>query len=158
MEPTKRDNDWDLTETLVAWLFVLFVIALAVSGLPSKYNKDKSDKLYYKDGNAIFVEAKCLLGSLFNKDVIILTDDNVIITSSSFFSTKKTTYPYSMLKEVIFSKSEWLNRYKIVIKYPSSFFVPDSTAFYFNQEDTFNTLRNQFHAKSKNRCIISDYF
>jgi len=152
MEAGKRDNeDW-----ITGLVSFVCIIGFAIFWLYPVFNKDMSDNYYLNYEKAIFIEAKFLLGSIFHKDVLMLTNENITISSQSFFSTNNTTYPYNMLKEVAFSK--YLNRYKLVLKYPSSSWGPDSIALYFNQEDTFSVLYNQFRARSRNRCIISKSF
>lgn len=152
MEAEKRDNE----EWITGIVACICLVGLAIFWLYPVFHKDMSDKYYFKDEQAVFIEAKCLLGSIFHKDVLTLTNENITITSSSFFGTKNTTYPYNILKDVTFSKG--INRYKLAIKYPSSFWDSDITVFYFNRQETFNTLYNQFHIRSQNRCIISKSF
>ncbi|MGA7578014.1 MAG: carboxypeptidase-like regulatory domain-containing protein [Desulfobaccales bacterium] len=137
------------------------VVKSGIQGRKSKFYLIGNEFPYLKikcfPSNAIFIGAKCPLGSIFHKDVIILTDKDVVIRSQSFFGTEtSTTYPYHLLKEVILSNSFW--GYKMVIKYPVNSLEKDSTTFYFNQEKTFNNLYNQLRTKSHNRCKISERF
>jgi hypothetical protein len=139
---------------LVVWIAAIGVVLL---GLYDKFQSNSSDKIEFEDGNTVFVEAKYLLGSIYHKDVIVLTADNIEIRNNSFFGNKRTTYPYNVLREVSFSNS--FNGYKVVIKYPSKFgFGNDMTTFYFNNKETLNTLYSMFHDMSKNRCVITEYF
>jgi hypothetical protein len=137
---------------------LFFIIAIMVIGgwLYDDFRKNNSDSFYIDNRNAIaiFTEAKNPLGSIFNKDVMILTDDNLIIERQSVFGKKTTTYPYNTLKGVMFTKS--IIGYKFAIKYPGSYFGDDTSTFYFNKKDTVINLISQFRIKSNNRCIISE--
>ena len=110
---------------IVGSLIVLVVFAFIFVALGDFWNKGADDK--YKsvavDGTIDgikFTEAKCLIGSIFYKDSIILSPDDIEIDKLSLFGEKKTVYPYHTIKEITFSKS--FNGYKVVINYPSSFF------------------------------------
>jgi len=145
----KQDSSW------IVWIFIISII-IFFSWLFDEFHKDNTDKFYFKDGSAVFIESKCLLGSIFHNDIIIINDDNIIIISPSFFGTNNTTYPYNKLTEVIFSKA--LTGYKLVINYPGYYWGTDRTTLYFNQENTFDILYNEFRTRSKNRCVISKMF
>jgi hypothetical protein len=139
----------DKRSLLLAVLWFGFVVLIM-----DRLNTDANDKYEYKDGKLIFIEAKCLMGSIFNKNTLVLSDDNIEIFNRSFFGEEKTVRPYSSLKEVIFSKAFVGN--KIVIVYPSSFWGNSETTFYFNQKDTFDLLKFLFKECSKNRCVITE--
>jgi hypothetical protein len=140
-------GDWGLA--------FIVAIGVAVMSLYSIYNKDKLDNFYFKDENAVFIEAKHPFGSLVNKDTIILTHENIVIRRKFLFSTNDTTYPYSILKKFVFDSL--FDGYKLTITYPAHFIGSNSIAFYFNNKNTFDSLYNQFQLRSKNRCIISKY-
>lgn len=122
---------------------------------------DTNDKFEYKDNKWVFTETKCLMGSVFNKKTLILSDDNIEIISHSLFGKeKKTVRPYNNIKEAIFSKAfigykGYGSGYKVVIKYSDGFFN-ESDKFYFNQKDTFDLLKIAFKDYSKNRCVITE--
>jgi hypothetical protein len=126
-----------------------------------RLNTDANDKYEYKDGKLIFIEAKCLMGSIFNKKTLVLSDDNIEIFSRPFFHEKKTVRPYNTLKEVTFSKAfiigskGYESGYKVVIEYSGGFFN-ESDKFYFNQKDTFDFLKTVFKDYCKNRYVITE--
>jgi hypothetical protein len=142
---------------------VVFIIAFACSILGS-LNTDANDKYKdYKDKYGItffvFTEAKCLMGSIYNKKTLILSDDNIEIFSGPCFHEKKTVRPYNTLKEVTFSRvfigyKGTESGYKVVIEYSGGF---KSDKFYFNQKDTFVFLKTVFEDYCKNRYVITEF-
>jgi len=147
-----QDIEW---ESIIGWLFIIGIVLIGTY-LYDDFHKNTSDKYYFEDGNAIFVEAKCPLGSIVHKDVLMLTNDNITIASNSFFGSNITTYPYNILKEIVFAKSFFC--YKLVIKYAGHYWGTDKASFYFNQKSTFNALYSQFLIKSNNSCVISESY
>jgi hypothetical protein len=146
-----------------SWMYlgcVVFIITFAGSILHS-LNTDANDKYEYKDGKLIFIEAKCLMGSIFHKKTLILSDDNIEIFSRPFLQEKKTVRPYNTLKEATFSRAFIIgykgaeSRYKVVIEYSGGFFNK-SDKFYFNQTATFDFLKTIFKDCCKNRCVITE--
>lgn len=133
---------------------VVVIIIVVVGFIYSTLTTNADDKYESKNDKVIFIEAKCLIGSLFNKDALILSNDNIEIVSQSFFNKKKTVYSYSTLKEITFSKA--FNGYEAVIEYPGSFFGTNKITLYFNRKDTFDVLKNVFKYYSKNRCVITE--
>ncbi len=135
----------------VVGLLVVFLIFIFLSTL---WDNGANDKYEYAVDGIRFTEARCLVGSIFHKDSIVLTTDDIEIDKLSLFGEKKTVYPYHTIREITFSKS--FNGHKVAIKYPGSFFGTDSTTLYFNQKDTFDLLENDLKDYSKNRCIITE--
>jgi hypothetical protein len=147
----------------LAWYSLLLLLAVLWFGfaIMDRLDTDANDKYEYKDGKLIFIEAKCLMGSIFNKKTLILSDDNIEIFSRPFFHEKKTVRPYNTLKEVTFSRAfiigskGYESGYKVVIEYSGGFFN-ESDKFYFNQKDTFDFLKTVFKDYCKNRCVITE--
>jgi hypothetical protein len=137
--------DWD------KFIWVFFTILIIIIVL-SKANENKNDNYAYNDGKLIFTESKNLLGSIFHKNTLILSDDNVEIIKPSFFGSEKTVIPYKNIKRVTFSKA--LMGYKVVIESPGGI-LNETNSFYFNQRNTFQFLQNVFEDYCKNRFVLT---
>jgi hypothetical protein len=151
---TKKDIKKVLFDAAIFLIGFAILISI-IEGVHSFWDNDANDKYEYTvDGKDQFTEARCLVGSIFYKDSMILSSDDIEIVTQSLFGKKKTVYPYHTIKEITFSKA--FNGYKVVIEYPGSLFGTDRTTLYFNQKDTFDLLENDLKDYSKNRCIITE--
>jgi hypothetical protein len=135
-------------------LWGVLIIGGIIGYVFSAFNTETDDKYEYKDGKAAFIEAKCFIGSIFNKDTLILSDDNIEIIKQSFFNKTKTVYPYNTLKKITFSKA--FNGYKVIIECPGSFLGNDKITFYFNHKETFELLKTFINEDNKDRCVITE--
>lgn len=155
-QSTKHDITYRESYVLVKSIVGVAIIGCLLFWLYYEFNQDMSDAFYYEDGKIVFVEAKCLLGSIVHKDKLTVSDDSISIRYESFFSSKFTTYPYSTLKRVSFSN--WANGFKVAVEYPGNILGNSDTVFYFNQSDTFAILHDLLVDKCKHRCIITEAY
>ncbi len=157
MKKNKKEIIKEIKEIIIgiaAFLLVSVILVGIVAGVIQDWKHDANDKYEYSGEGIKFTEARCIVGSIFYKDSIVLSPDDVEIDKLSLFGEKKTVYPYHTIREITFSKS--LNGFKVVINFPGSFFGTDSITLYFNQKDTFNLLEDDLKDYSKNRCIITE--
>lgn len=145
-----------LLRIFILYVCVVFIVGVVIScindglnSFKSELKTDANDRYEYRDGKLIFIEAKCLVGSISHKKTLILSEDNIEIVNNG----KKTVCPYNTLKEITFSRA--FVGYKAVIKY-SGGFLGCKTTFYFNQKDTFYFLKTVFKDYCKNRCVITE--
>ena len=137
------------------WIYFAPIIILLLVIAYYVFDVNPSDKVEFDGEHIVFTEAKCLFGSIFNKDKLVLADDYIEIISNSLLNKKKMVLPYASLKGVEFSKA--YNGYKIEIEYPGSIISSKST-FYFNDNVTFSYLKSSFKIHNNNRCIVKESY
>jgi hypothetical protein len=147
----EKDVSKKLVEGFTTAVVVIILVAYLIHWL---FTAIASDKYEYRDNRIIFIEARCLVGSLFTQDTIAISDDNIEINECSFFGKEKTVYPYGTLRRVGLSTA--FIGYKVVIEYPGRFFGTNRVTLYFNQKPTFDLLRTVFKNCSANRCVVTE--
>jgi hypothetical protein len=143
-------------EDIAGWIGIIIILCVAIYFISTNYDKDYSDSFYFHEGNIVFAESKCLIGSIFYKDSVILTDNNLELKTQSYFSKNLTTYPYNIIKSVTFDKS--FCGYKFIIEYPGRYWGTEQAVLYFRNLDVFKLLISQFKLRNRNRCIIIESY
>lgn len=145
----------DLLEFIIKALPILIglVIVYFVWINPVLSDKPKS-QIYFSVNGITFEESKYLLGSIYNKDNVIITNNHIEVIVNNIFGKKTIILPYQNISSVEASKI--YGGYNFVIVYPGEMIFTNRFRMNFREKETIIALINEYKTNSKNRSIITE--